>query len=52
MTKNYIQPTIEVMAVNSIHSICDASGSADPHTVSIIHIGTQSQSYSTEGDFK
>ena len=50
MTKNYIQPTIEVMAVNSIHSICAASGGEDPKTVSIINIGTQS--YSTESDFK
>lgn len=52
MTKNYIQPTIEVMAVNATCSICAASGGEAPKTVSVIHIGTQEQTYSTESDFK
>jgi len=35
MTKNYIQPMIEVMAVNSIDLICAASGAASGNSVSV-----------------
>ena len=47
MTKNYIQPTIEVMAVNATCSICAASGSSGK-TITI----DNGKSYIDEGSFK
>lgn len=35
MTKNYIQPTIEVMAVNATCSICAASGAASGNSLNV-----------------
>ena len=47
MTKNYIQPTIEVMNVHSMVSICAASGSSGK-TITI----DNGKSYIDEGSFK
>lgn len=49
MTKKYIQPVIEVLAVCSMESICAASGTK---TISISNGGISPNSYDTEGLFK
>lgn len=49
MAKKYIQPTIEVMAVSSMKSICAASGTT---TKSIYIPGGGTSTYSDEGLFQ
>lgn len=49
MTKKYIQPVIEVIAVCSMESICAASGTK---TITIKNDGVSPSSYDTEGLFK